>query len=35
MSSPSWVFDTRRIVEQKNIKNCDFNFWQVGSGDEI
>ena len=35
MKSPSWVFDTRKIVNPKKIKNCDFNFWQVGLGNNI
>ena len=35
MRSPSWVFDTRKILKKEKIKNCDFNFWQVGLGNEI
>ena len=35
MRSPSWVFDTRKIIKKEKIKNCDFNFWQVGLGNEI
>ncbi len=33
MRLPSWVFDTRKIVNLEEIKNCDINFWQVGLGD--
>ena len=35
MNSPSWVFDTRKIVSPKEVKNYDFNFWQVGLGNNI
>ena len=35
MRSPSWVFDTRKIIKKEKVKNCDFNFWQVGLGNEI
>ena len=30
LRSPAWVFDTRKIVNYKSVKDCDFNFWQVG-----
>ena len=33
--SPAWIFDTRKIVDPKLIKDCEFNFWQVGLGDKI
>ena len=32
MRSPSWVFDTRRIIDPNQVKDLDFNFWQIGSG---
>ena len=32
---PAWLFDTRRIVNPDEIKNCDFKFWQVGLGNDI
>lgn len=35
MRSPAWIFDTRGIVDPLKIKDCDFNFWQVGLGNEI
>ncbi len=35
MNSPSWVFDTRKIVSPEEVKNYDFNFWQVGLGNNI
>ncbi len=28
--APAWVFDTRKIVDSISVKDCDFNFWQVG-----
>ena len=33
LRSPAWVFDTRRIIDHNQIKNCKFNFWQIGLGD--
>ena len=29
---PAWLFDTRKVVDPKLIKDCEFNFWQVGLG---
>ena len=31
MRSPSWVFDTRDIVDDKEIKSCGINLWKLGS----
>ena len=30
MRSPSWLFDTRGITEEKEIKNAGLNYWKVG-----
>ncbi len=30
MRKPSWIFDTRNLILEKDIKNLDLNFWQVG-----
>ncbi len=30
MRKPSWIFDTRNVIVEKDIKNLDLNFWQVG-----
>ena len=30
---PTWVFDTRVILDIKNLKKFDFNLWQVGLGE--
>jgi UDPglucose 6-dehydrogenase len=32
MRKPSWVFDTRGIVEQDKINGLEINFWRVGKG---
>ena len=32
MRRPSWIFDTRGIVEYKNIKDANLNFWKIGKG---
>ena len=32
MRKPSWVFDTRSIVNIKQAKDCGMNIWQVGYG---
>ena len=29
---PCWVFDTRSIVDPKEIKNTNLNFWRIGDG---
>lgn len=31
LSSPGWVFDTRKIVDSISVKECNFNFWQLGT----
>ena len=31
MRSPSWVFDTRDIVDVKLIKSSGINVWKLGS----
>ena len=32
MRKPSWLFDTRGIVDSRNIKKTNLNFWKVGKG---
>lgn len=32
MKKPSWVFDTRGILEKDKIKETGINFWQLGDG---
>ena len=32
MRRPSWVFDTRGIVEDENLKGSNLNFWKIGKG---
>ena len=32
MRKPSWVFDTRGIVEESKLLKTDLNFWKVGKG---
>ena len=32
MRSPSWVFDSRSILDPKNMKDYDLNFWRIGDG---
>ena len=32
MNQPAWVFDTRDIVNKKEICSTSLNFWQLGDG---
>ena len=32
MRRPSWIFDTRGIIEYKNLKGTNLNFWKIGKG---
>ena len=32
MRSPSWVFDTRLIVDEEKVINSGLSFWRVGVG---
>ena len=32
MRRPSWIFDTRGIIEYKNLKGTYLNFWKIGKG---
>ena len=34
MRKPSWVFDTRIIINKKEVQSSGINLWQVGSGSE-
>ena len=35
MRSPSWLFDTRGIIDVKKAMKNNINVWSVGSGDLI
>ena len=35
MRKPAWVFDTRKILFQKNLKKLGINYWQVGSSNNL
>ena len=35
MRKPAWVFDTRKILSQKNLKKLGINYWQVGSSNNL
>ncbi len=30
---PTWIFDTRNIIDEKLVKNFGFNIWKLGLGD--
>ena len=32
MRKPSWIFDTRTIILETNIRETNLNFWQLGNG---
>ena len=32
MRKPSWVFDTRGIIEESSLICTNLNFWKVGKG---
>jgi len=32
MRSPAWVFDTRSVVNRKEIENTGLNLWKLGEG---
>ena len=32
MRSPAWVFDTRSVVNRREIINTDLNLWKLGEG---
>ena len=32
MRRPSWVFDTRGIIEETSLKGTNLNFWKIGKG---
>ena len=32
MRSPSWIFDTRGIVDKKMVKDSGINLWKIGDG---
>ena len=32
MRAPSWVFDSRSVVDQKNVLAAGLNFWRIGDG---
>ena len=35
LRNPSWLFDTRRIIDPDIVNDCEFNFWQVGRGNDL
>ena len=32
MRKPSWVFDARSIISQKEVNKANLNFWRIGDG---
>tara|TARA_Y100001978_G_scaffold188418_1_gene189804 strand:+ start:1044 stop:2465 length:1422 start_codon:yes stop_codon:yes gene_type:complete len=32
MRKPAWIFDSRSLIDPKDIKKNDFNFWRIGDG---
>ena len=32
MRKPSWIFDARSIVCQKEVTDANLNFWRIGDG---
>ena len=32
MRKPSWIFDTRGIIDDNKLIGSDLNFWKVGKG---
>ena len=34
MRRPSWIFDTRSIVEKIKVTNAGINLWRLGDGDK-
>ena len=35
MRKPSWIFDTRSVLDSQKIKNDDVNYWGIGKGFDI
>ena len=35
MRKPSWVFDSRSIISQKEVIKANLNFWRIGDGTNI
>ncbi len=35
LRNPSWLFDTRRIIDPDVANDCEFNFWQIGRGNDL
>ena len=35
MRSPSWIFDTRGLLDAEYIKSLGFKFWRIGLGNQI
>ena len=35
MRKPSWIFDTRSVVDLEAIKNIDINYWGIGQGIDL
>ena len=32
MRKPSWIFDSRSIIDPKKIQSYNLNFWRIGDG---
>ena len=32
MKKPSWIFDSRFIINPKNVLDANLNLWQIGDG---
>ena len=35
MRSPSWIFDTRYLLNPEDISKLDINYWRIGYGDQM
>ena len=35
MNKPSWLFDSRSLIDPNQLEDCDINFWRIGDGVEI
>ena len=32
MRKPAWIFDSRSLIEPKDIEKYNFKFWRIGDG---
>jgi UDPglucose 6-dehydrogenase len=35
MRKPSWLFDSRSVIDPEELDNTDINFWRIGDGLQI